>query len=151
MMSFYLLFNGLLPLDLAVTLMITKLFMVGLIVADYYMVDLDRSLLDGERVGCQVKNLTLLEDLSKITHLFCDKTGTLTKNELVFRSLAIGPDRFDMKDQTKEGHAMFRKEIDEKKEKDARFLDFWRCLVLCHDVVQVKLKDQPESKYTGAS
>lgn len=52
MMSFYLLFNGLLPLDLAVTLMITKLFMVGLIVADYYMVDLDRSLLDGERVGC---------------------------------------------------------------------------------------------------
>ena len=34
MMSFYLLFNGLLPLDLAVTLMITKLFMVGYITAD---------------------------------------------------------------------------------------------------------------------
>lgn len=118
MMSFYLLFNGLLPLDLAVTLMITKLFMVGLIVADYYMVDLDRSLQDGEDVGCQVKNLTLLEDLSRITHLFCDKTGTLTKNELVFRSLAIGVNRFDMKDQTKEGHAEFRKMIDLVENKD---------------------------------
>ena len=30
-------------------------------------------------------------------------------------------------------------------------MDFWRCLVLCHDVVQVKLKDQKEEKYTGAS
>jgi len=105
MMSFYLLFNGLLPLDLAVTLMITKLFMVGLIVADAYMVDIERSCLDGERVGCQVKNLTLLEDLSRITHLFCDKTGTLTKNELVFRSLAIGQNRYDMVDQTQDGQA----------------------------------------------
>jgi len=31
MMSFYLLFNGLLPLDLAVTLMISKLFMVAFV------------------------------------------------------------------------------------------------------------------------
>jgi len=134
-MSFYLLFNGLLPLDLAVTLMITKLFMVGLIVTDIYMVDLDRSLQDGEMVGCQVKNLTLLEDLSRITHLFCDKTGTLTKNELVFRSLAIGQSRFDMLDKAQDGLSKFKQSIEEVKEKDQKFMDFWRCLVLCHDVV----------------
>ena len=79
--------------------------MVGFIGADAQMVDVDRSIQDGERVGCQVKNMTLLEDLSRITHLFCDKTGTLTKNELVFRSLAIGNARLDLNDQTKEGHA----------------------------------------------
>ena len=104
-MSFYLLFNGLLPLDLAVTLMITKLFMVGYITADAQMIDTEMSVQVGEDVGCQVKNLTLLEDLSRITHLFCDKTGTLTKNELVFRSLAIGESRFDLNDQSKDGHA----------------------------------------------
>lgn len=34
--------------------------------------------------------MTMLEDLASINHLFCDKTGTLTKNELIFRSFAIG-------------------------------------------------------------
>lgn len=34
--------------------------------------------------------MTMLEDLASINHLFCDKTGTLTKNELIFRSLAVG-------------------------------------------------------------
>ena len=52
MMSFYLLFNGLLLLDLAVNLMITKLLIVYFIVADFHMVDTERSILDGEIVGC---------------------------------------------------------------------------------------------------
>ena len=31
----------------------------------------------------------MLEDMSKINHIFCDKTGTLTKNEMIFRILVI--------------------------------------------------------------
>jgi magnesium-transporting ATPase (P-type) len=102
--TFYLLFNGLIPLDLSVTLMITKLFKVWQMGRDGYMYDYEKAYVEGEEIGCQVRNMTLLEDLARITHLFCDKTGTLTKNELVFRSLAIGKNRFDMKDQTKDGH-----------------------------------------------
>jgi len=72
------------------------------------MVDLERSLQDGEIKKCEVKNLTMLEDLSRITHLFCDKTGTLTKNELVFRTIAIGNQKF-VTDQSEEGLAHFKK------------------------------------------
>jgi len=150
MMSFYLLFNGLLPLDLAVTLMITKIFMVAFVQFDIHMVDTERSLKDGEIKGCEVKNLTMLEDLSRITHLFCDKTGTLTKNELVFRSIAIGRNNFEM-DQTEEGLARFKTQINDFAQKDEKFIDFWRCLCLCHDVVQIKIKGHPENKFTGSS
>lgn len=72
------------------------------------MVDLERSCLDGEIKGCEVKNLTMLEDLSRITHLFCDKTGTLTKNELVFRTIAIGQNKFEMR-EGEEGLVEFKK------------------------------------------
>ena len=37
---------------------------------------------------CQVQNYSLHEDLGQIDYLFCDKTGTLTKNELVFNKWA---------------------------------------------------------------
>jgi P-type E1-E2 ATPase len=36
----------------------------------------------------------MLEDFAQINHLFCDKTGTLTKNELVFRVMAVGNHTF---------------------------------------------------------
>jgi P-type E1-E2 ATPase len=42
--------------------------------------------------------MTMLEDLASINHLFCDKTGTLTKNELIFRSLAVGSHVSNFKD-----------------------------------------------------
>jgi phospholipid-transporting ATPase len=38
---------------------------------------------------CKVRNLKMLEELGQIDYLFCDKTGTLTKNELVFKSISI--------------------------------------------------------------
>lgn len=37
----------------------------------------------------RVNNMNLLEDLADIRYIFCDKTGTLTQNELVFKELAI--------------------------------------------------------------
>jgi P-type E1-E2 ATPase len=33
--------------------------------------------------------MTLHEELGCITQMFCDKTGTLTKNELKFRAMSI--------------------------------------------------------------
>ena len=42
------------------------------------MVDVERSVEENQIVGCEVKNLTMLEDMSKVNFMFCDKTGTLT-------------------------------------------------------------------------
>ena len=73
----------------------------------------------------------MLEDLARVNHVFCDKTGTLTKNELRFRGLVVNK-------------LYVREENDFKKFKDTilnydqideKFLDFWRCLTICHDVI----------------
>jgi len=31
----------------------------------------------------------MLEDIARINHIFCDKTGTLTKNQLIFKSIVV--------------------------------------------------------------
>jgi len=99
LMSFYLLFNQLIPLDVAVNLVLTKLFYTLFIEADGTFVDLQRSMDRGGRlVGCSVRNMTMLEDVANITHVFCDKTGTLTQNQLVFRALSFGEKVFRIGD-----------------------------------------------------
>lgn len=42
------------------------------------MVCEEQSLQNGSITGCSVRNLTMVEDLASINHIFCDKTGTLT-------------------------------------------------------------------------
>ena len=37
-----------------------------------------------------VRSSTIPEELGRIEYLFSDKTGTLTKNEMVFRKLQLG-------------------------------------------------------------
>lgn len=45
-----------------------------------------------ELVACSVKNFNLHEDLAQLDYMFCDKTGTLTKNELIFKAFKVlGP------------------------------------------------------------
>ena len=33
--------------------------------------------------------MNALEDLAQVKFMFCDKTGTLTKNELIFREMKL--------------------------------------------------------------
>jgi magnesium-transporting ATPase (P-type) len=74
------LFNAVLPLDLPVTLIFIKLFYMLLIESDVSMIDEEASIEENAIVGCDVKNLGMLEDVARVNHIFCDKTGTLTKN-----------------------------------------------------------------------
>ena len=39
--------------------------------------------------GFEAHTMNLLEEMAQIDYVFCDKTGTLTKNELVFKKLSI--------------------------------------------------------------
>ena len=42
---------------------------------------------NGER--CQVRQMNLIDELGQVTHIFSDKTGTLTSNHMEFRRLVV--------------------------------------------------------------
>lgn len=55
---------------------------------------------DMEIPGTLVRTTTIPEDLGRITYLLTDKTGTLTRNEMVFKKIHLGkisysPEYFD--------------------------------------------------------
>jgi magnesium-transporting ATPase (P-type) len=58
--SFYLIFNGLIPLDLSVTFILVKLCYLFRLTGDPAMVDEESSCAAGEIKGCKVKNLEIL-------------------------------------------------------------------------------------------
>lgn len=54
--------------------------------------DLHMTVFDTDKrdlVACSVKNFNLHEDLAQLDYMFCDKTGTLTQNELIFKAFKI--------------------------------------------------------------
>ena len=54
--------------------------------ADMYMVEKGQ--------GTEVKNMSIIEDLGQLHYIFTDKTGTLTCNQMEFRSMCVGEEVF---------------------------------------------------------
>ena len=123
--------------------------------------DLEKSVESGtgEPVGCSVQNMTKLEDVARIDHIFCDKTGTLTQNKLIFKFLVFGEKEFAVVNQTRT--AMFNyandiqgylQELEPNPIIKEKYPDLWRSICICHDVIQVsddvleKKKQVSESK-----
>ncbi|OQS06662.1 hypothetical protein THRCLA_01288, partial [Thraustotheca clavata] len=80
-LTYMLLFSNFVPISLQVTVDITRFFQALVLQSDRHMM-LD----DG---GITVRSSDLNEDLGAIQHIFTDKTGTLTCNNMEFRKCAI--------------------------------------------------------------
>ena len=112
-------------MELLIILEMAQIFVVKYIDNDTemcYPVEIQKG--EYELKTCQVQNYSLHEDLGQIDYLFCDKTGTLTKNELVFNKWAS------------------QGQVDPENEarNDQNFHDLLRCIVLCHDVLLINLE-----------
>ena len=51
---------------------------------------------DEEIAGTIPRNSTIPEELGRIQYLLTDKTGTLTKNDMIFKKLAMEYAQFDL-------------------------------------------------------
>ena len=78
-----LLFTNFVPISLLVTLEGVKFFQAYLIGCDVGMFDTIR------KIGTTVHSSTLNEELGQVKYVFTDKTGTLTKNNMMFKCISV--------------------------------------------------------------
>ena len=85
--------------------------------------------------------MNILEDFANIEYIFSDKTGTLTQNELIFKSLSVVAESSTI---VCSGSGC---EIAEKLEHDDNTYMFFKCLSVCHECFATH-KDE-EITYSG--
>ena len=80
--SFIIMFNTMLPLSLYISLEIVK-------VAQMFLMD-DVDMYDAESdTPMEPRTSTINEELGQVSHIFSDKTGTLTNNSMRFRKMSV--------------------------------------------------------------
>ena len=131
---FVLLFSYLIPISLRVNLDMGKIFYSWQIQNDH------------DIPGTVARSTTIPEELGRIAYLLSDKTGTLTKNNMVFKKLHLGTvsfndDTFDEIIQnlrnyyTMEGAKKSMKNV--RKSAMTRVAEAVKALSLCHNVTPV--------------
>ena len=80
--KYIILFCAIIPISLRVNLDVSKTYFS-------YVINRDKSI--PETIA---RNSTIPEELGRISYVFSDKTGTLTKNEMVFKKISMENDQF---------------------------------------------------------
>ena len=86
--SFFIIFNTLIPISIMVTMEVVKGIQV-------FYINNDKKLFLEADEKLNVLSMKLHEDLGEVRYIFTDKTGTLTKNEMCFKSCSIFTRLFD--------------------------------------------------------
>lgn len=114
----FLLLSAIIPISMKVNLNFAKL---------KYTMDINR---DPDLVGCTARNSSIPEELGRIQYLLSDKTGTLTRNEMILKVIAT-PQRTFGVEQSKQ-----LKELLEQDDNPEMQLLF-NCVCLCNNVSPV--------------
>ena len=128
-LRFFLLTTVMIPISFKFVVDISKYFMA-------MAIEWDLCMWDGERgVGARVRNSSILEDLGQIEYVLSDKTGTMTKNEMVLKEVSVFGHRLLLKRSAATGraygHAM---SPTGDSATDDELALFWHALAVCNSV-----------------
>lgn len=156
LLTYWILFSNLVPISLFVTVEIIKYYQAYMIASD---LDLYHEETDTPTV---VRTSSLVEELGQIEYIFSDKTGTLTRNIMEFKSCSIAgkcyigeiPEDKEAKmiDGIEVGFHTFQKLYDNLATgDDANIIDeFLTLLATCHTVIP-EFQADGSIKYQAAS
>ncbi|XP_052900853.1 phospholipid-transporting ATPase IF [Anopheles moucheti] len=124
--SFLILFNYLIPISLYVTIEMAK-FLGG------FYLEWDPDLYDEETdQQCIVNTSDINEELGQVSLLFSDKTGTLTKNIMIFQQCSINGRQYEQKGRRLQ--EVGRQQAFKINELSSQVYDFFQALAVCHTV-----------------
>jgi len=143
--TWMLIFTSFVPISLIVTLEMVKYFQ-GLFIAwdlGLYYEETD--------TPATVQTSNLNEELGQITHIFTDKTGTLTANEMVFRKFSANGRAYGTS-QHMTPRLPSLDFVDPEYRSSPEILDFMRILAVCHTVTaEAGANAGDEAVYRAAS
>lgn len=132
--SYFVLLAFFIPISLFVNLEVIKLAQA------YFMMSDDGMKLDGKKMS--VRNSNLNDELSRVSYIFSDKTGTLTQNKMVFDSVSINGTNY-----VNAGKGELAKKVG----KDLIVTDFMLNLATNHEVLPEKKSGEIMPHYAAPS
>eukprot|EP01125_Pyxidicula_operculata_P015545 TRINITY_DN5283_c0_g1_i3.p1 TRINITY_DN5283_c0_g1~~TRINITY_DN5283_c0_g1_i3.p1 ORF type:complete len:1033 (-),score=147.87 TRINITY_DN5283_c0_g1_i3:441-3539(-) len=140
-LTFFVLYSNLIAISLYVSMEFVKL-------CSSILLSYDLDLFDDMKGGIVIKTSNLLEELGQVTHVFSDKTGTLTENKMIFRKCSILGEKFHMnhKNETKNSFSKSAKDetvlsSDIIKNEPLLYLPFFLGIALNHTINVKKTGD----------
>lgn len=101
--TYLMLLNTMIPISLIITLEMVK------IIQGYFMSVNVELYSKSKRILPKIGSVSINEELGQVTHIFTDKTGTLTKNKMVFKFCVIGNNAYQITSSSNENDNLNQK------------------------------------------
>ncbi|VVC44111.1 Hypothetical protein CINCED_3A002426 [Cinara cedri] len=139
LLTFFILFNNLIPISLQVTVEVVRFMQAVFINNDIEMYH------EESNTPAMARTSNLNEELGMVKYIFSDKTGTLTRNVMEFKHCSIGGILYP------EGSKDTLLDNLKNHPTSKYILEFLRMMSVCHTVIPEKVKNSDEMLYHASS